>query len=330
MRPWTRGAALAATLTISLAGVWNEPAHAVTIQARVDWSLGGTTGSLSPDIAGPATSGSVDVLNSDSNLGNSIFYHTYGNTGGSFGSRVSGDQNFDITGEFNYSGVFVNPNPTASPASFTFVVIPGKLSGDFATAQTVGSGDEMFSRYEIDIRANGTTIAKSAAQVVVDAAGSRFIEDTDNTFGLSGAESVGNGLKSGSYTWAEVTQTVDLGSIAPGGSLLLEYDLRTLAHGIIAAPDSTCAGTSTDPGPGGRDGGLGGGPFDGGAAAFAFFGGGSCGGATARSGDPFDPALANTSSVAGLVAAPEPGALALALIGLLSVGALGRRRPRAA
>ena len=101
------------------------PVKAATIQAEVDWTLVGSPRPGSPDIDGPATSGYVDVLAGDSDASNNnVFYHTYGDVSGNFGSRVSGNGYYDINGLFTYKETFVNPNPFPSPASFTFTIVP--------------------------------------------------------------------------------------------------------------------------------------------------------------------------------------------------------------
>jgi hypothetical protein len=302
------------------------PVQAATIQAEVDWTLAGTPGATSPDIDGPATSGSVDVLAGDSDSsGNNVFYHTYGDVGGTFGSRVSGDGNYDITGLFTYQETFVNPNPFPSPASFSFNIIPGELSAFLSSGYTPAAGDALLSRYEIDIRLNGTSIWDSSATLSYDGGTNMF------SFADTGTNSLGGTFSStptsAIYSFGPYSNTIALGTFAAGETFLLEYDLKAIATGNLP---NTCMDGQPE----------GNGEINPEVATAVAAnigvepGQGACGGSTARSGDPFDPTFGNTGTVTGAVPAtatvPEPSNLFsfLALAGGIAGSSILRRYRR--
>lgn len=270
------------------------PVQAATIQAEVDWTLAGSSRPGSPDIDGPATSGSVDVLAGDNDgLGNNVFYHTYGDVSGNFGSRVSGDGYYDITGLFTYKDTFVNPSSVPSPATFTFTIIPGELSAYLSPSYTPTAGQALSALYEIDIRLNGTSIWDSSANLQYDGGTNTFSFADDPVNSLGGT--LNTTATSSIYSFGPVTQTISLGTFAPGETKLFEYDLKTIATGNLP---TTCTGSPNggekpnDPirptnepnGPVGMDNGNGTNGSGNGTGGYV-----PCGGSTARSGDPFHP-----------------------------------------
>jgi hypothetical protein len=259
------------------------PVQAATIKAEVDWTLAGIPGATSPHIDGPATSGSVDVLAGDNDpSGNGVFYHTYGDVTGNFGSRVSGNGNYDINGLFTYKDTFVNPNPFSSPASFTFTIIPGELSADISPSYTPTAGQALSALYEIDIRLNGTSIWNSSANLQYNGGTNTFSFTDDPVNSLGGT--LYNTATSYSYFFGPFTQTISLGTFAPGETKLFEYDLKTIATGNLP---TTCTGSSNGGGnpnePNGQFGNFATNPDNGTGGDVP------CGGSTARSGDPFHP-----------------------------------------
>jgi hypothetical protein len=261
------------------------PVQAATIKAEVDWTLAGIPGWTSPHIDGPATSGSVDVLAGDNDTsGNNVFYHTYGDVTGNFGSRVSGNGNYDINGLFTYKDTFVNPNPFSSPASFTFTIIPGELSADISPSYTPTAGQALSALYEIDIRLNGTSIWDSSAELQYDGGTNTFSFADTGTHSLGGTLSPLTPTTSYSYFFGPFTQTISLGTFAPGETKLFEYDLKTIATGNLP---TTCTGSSNGGGnpnePNGQFGNFPTNPDNGTGGDVP------CGGSTARSGDPFHP-----------------------------------------
>ncbi|CCI33202.1 hypothetical protein MTo_03766 [Microcystis aeruginosa NIES-1211] len=294
------------------------PVQAAIIKAEVDWKLAGITRPGSPDIDGPATSGYVDVLAGDNDVpGNGVFYHTYGDVTGNFGSRVSGDGNYDITGLFTYKDTFVNPNPFPSPATFTFTIIPGELSAYISPSYTPTSGQGLFARYEIDIRLNGTSIWDSSAELQYNGGTNTFSFADTGTHSLGGTLSPLTPTTSYSYFFGPVTTTISLGTFAPGETKLFEYDLKTIATGNLP---TTCTGSPNGGNhpnePNGQVGNFATGPNNGTGQQEA-----PCGGSIARSGDPFHPNFPSgsppgTITVTGVqsTAIPEPSNLLSLLV----------------
>lgn len=292
------------------------PVQAAIIKAEVDWTLGGITRPGSPDIDGPATSGYVDVLAGDNDpSGNGVFYHTYGDVTGNFGSRVNGKGNYDITGLFTYKDTFVNPSSFPSPATFTFTIIPGELSADISPSYTPAALDALFARYEIDIRLNGTSIWDSSAELQYDGGTNLFSFTNTGTHSLGGTTTTT--ATSYSYFFGPVTTTISLGTFAPGETKLFEYDLKTIATGNLP---TTCTGSSNGGGnpnePNGQVGNFATGPDNGTGQQEA-----PCGGSIARSGDPFHPNFPSgsppgTITVTGVqsTAIPEPSNLLSLLV----------------
>lgn len=308
------------------------PVQAATIKAEVDWKLAGIPGATSPHISGPATSGSVDVLAGDNDTsGNNVFYHTYGDVTGNFGSRVSGNGNYDITGLFTYKDTFVNPNPFPSPATFTFTIIPGELSADISPSYTPTAGQALSALYEIDIRLNGTSIWDSSAELQYDGGTNTFSFADTGTHSLGGTLSPLTPTTSYSYFFGPFTQTISLGTFAPGETKLFEYDLKTIAKGNLP---TTCTGSPNEGGGGGIFAFANpNGDVNGLVAIHPDNGNGQdiigqpgtgkqgCGGSTARSGDPFHPNFPSgsppgTITVTGVqsTAIPEPSNLLSLLV----------------
>ena len=284
--------------------------QAAVIKATADWTLDG--GSPASDVDGPATSGSVDILaGDDDGLGNSVFYHTYGNTAGNFGSRVSGDGNFDITGVFSFSNVYQNTSTSAQNAEFNFNVIPGELNVYFGGAMT--GTDSLYADYSIDIMFNGTSIWDSSAFVSLDAT-------NGYTFGDTGSHSL-NGTYNGTgyYYWNNFSETLDLGSIAAGETFSIDYILSTTARGSFADVDCLSGGSD------GQEFAF----IDGQAVESEEGYGSSCGSAVARSGDPLNPHLPGNTAGVNFnqpTAVPEPSILMLFGLGFAGLFAASRKK----
>lgn len=267
--------------------------QALEIKAEM---AGTIDGGMFPTDTHVAASGNVDVIGGTTSTSSSVFYHTYGNDAGNFGSRVSGTGEYDITGIFSYKDTITNASGSASAYDFDFTVIPGEISLSGAPTGL----EFLMAEYSIDIRVNGATIWDSSANIYKDATTSTFTDS--GTFSLGGAYS--DSASYSSYMWGVYTDTVALGVLGVGDSLDFEYILTSHAAG-------TCfgGGVSGFDGVGGTD------------------GGGSCG-SIARSGDPFnfgttDPGSINTGNIK-VNQVSEPGSLALMGLGLL--GAISARR----
>ena len=277
------------------------------VMATANWSLDGVTGSNSPDVDGPSNT-SVDILDFDSDVsGNNIFYHTFGNSSGLFGSRTSGQGTFDITGEFNFYDTYV---AGPGPVNFDFTVIPGELE-HYLFGGPLAVGDQLFASYSLDIRLNGSSIWNSSAELTTTSTGSSLVQSGT----ALGTYTAGNSY----YEWSSFSDSlildVDLDEI-----FTIEYDLITTASGNTSS--TSCYGgeffvaTLNDEeieGPKPIDGEGDGEPGQG-------FG---CAESLSRIGDPFSFGGGNTASVSGakLASVPEPGSLMLLSLGLAGLAA---------
>ena len=276
-------------------------AHALSMTASNNWAYNGAPLPGVPlDVSGPASSGSVNVLAFDSDPGNSansVFYHTYGDDTGNFGSRSSGTGNFYITGEYKFHEAY-----TASGGgtdTFNFHVVPGEL----ATYSAPLTGAEMLlGKYNLEILLNGASIWSSYAALATTSSGTTLTQ--------SGA-SLGGTLTGSQYSWADYTNSLLLSSFATlnaGDSYTIDYRLTTTASGNLictGSPSNTGGGGATDPVGGGVK------PNPDSSNGNA----NPCGGAVARIGDPF-----------GVRDVPEPSTVALLGLGLVGFGITRRRK----
>jgi len=285
-------------------------AWSMAIEANVEWTLGGVPPAAS-DTDGPAATGSVDVLDGDTDTSNnSVFYHTYGNTTGTFGSRVSGGGTYDIDGIFTFAETFI---ATSSAPTFLFEIIPGQIDARQyygATATDMPGGEEVRAGYEIEVRLDGGSIWSSFGEVWVDDGGTHT-HFTGTSIG--GSLTLDPGGTFASYSWSVFNGNVALGTFTPGDSFLLEYDLRTFSSANTDADGCTDGGIGGDPGRPGQ-------PTEPGTL------GSGCGAGIAQSGDPFSFSNSSAASISGAVPAPAPATLGLLSAGLAGIGALRRRR----
>lgn len=302
LQRWALGTLFAALSTAAAAA----PVAYGNITLDASYTLdGGSTvdGMASGGVS--ATPGGADLLWSDATAtGSSVFFHTYGFTGAPtyFGARASGEGVFTAITSAHYGESFTNTSGSAQNYLFSFVVAPGEL--DLFGAGT-GAADLL-----LQVTLNGVTIARDFTSVLYNNGSTTCTSDD--------LGSLGSYMNCGSASSVGGLYTVNLGVIDAGDTFALGYDIVTTLTGDFT--------TSTDCGV----------PIP----NFATFavaiegdaldGGGSssCGGAVARSGDPFDPFAyaANFSVTASSV--PEPGSLAL--LGLGFAGLVAARRRNAA
>ncbi len=280
-------------------------AQALEIKAEVFGNLNGTA--FTPAVDGPLASGVVDVLGSTTVAASDIFYHTYGNDAGNFGSRVSGHGIFDITGVFTYTDTITNTSGLAQAYNFGFTVIPGEIT---VSGVPLAATDFLFAEYSIDILVNGSSIWDSAASISKDSSSAAATFSDSGTFSLGG--SFVDAASISRYSWDQYVDSVALGTLANGQSLDFEYRLTSHARGNAdCAVSGGVAGFDGLPLLIGDGDAIAGGP---GRLS------GSCG-AIARSGDPFffGGSAPNTSSISATPAStsvPEPSVLALLGLGL--------------
>lgn len=273
-------------------------AMATVITAKADYSINGGL-SVNDTETSSTDPSSIDILSSAGSFNNNVFYHTFGNTSGNFGARVSGSGIFDITSSYTFFNTYTNSSTASEDFNFDFTVIPGEIR----TSGTLVTGESLFTSYNlgvmIDFDQDGvfdSTIFNSAASITTTSAGS--VHETSGT-SLTGANYSENS-GSAEYSWSSFSDSIFVGSILPSDSFDLQYILTTTARGNVS---------NTDCGEGFHDGGEG--FIDDGGEGFT-----PCGEAIARSGDPFG--FQNTANISSSPTPnnPVPAPSGLALLGL--------------
>ncbi len=326
-------------LSIAVAlGAFSINSYAATVTATVDYSVGtlvdlaaGDTYAVNDSLS--STTAGVDILaGAADGLGNSVFYHTYGNQTGSFGARVSGTGVYDITSSVTYVDTIMNNTGTAQTYAFDFNIVPGGLS---VYGSATDSTQFAYSGYDIEVMFNGAIIFDSAASLNLTQSGTEFIQSGTNLASVAGTNS---------YNWGNVFQSLNLGSVAAGETATLSYRMTTSARGNI---NDSVAGTELvtvcDPVFGGE-----GGEFLG-----DFIGEiqpppetvqeancrvveqtvftGTPGGSTSRSGDPlniYGTTSSNQATIRNTTVSSVPEATSLMLLGLGLVGLGFSRRKK--
>lgn len=281
----------------------------ITLTAFYAMNGGATVNGLTDPDAwfGAASGGSDFYLNKSDGSGasySSVFFHTYGSTGSTtfFGARASGSgADFYATTSSLYSGTFTNTTGSAVSLDFSFHVDSGEVGLD-----GVGTGS---ANTRLEVRRGGVAYSTGNTLITQTASGTTCTESGD-LGALANWASCASPTDNHVYG-AGGLFTVNLGSVAAGETVTIDYDIIATVSGQGAV--STCSG-----GYGGYANGYGG-----------YGGYGDAGGPTeplptydcinyngiARSGDPFsggspDPvaAFAFNATAADL---PEPGSLGL-------------------
>ena len=267
-------------------------AHALSMTAENSWSFdGGATTFLDSD--GPASSGTVDVLASQASATGSVFYHTYGNDTGNFGSRSSGAGLFDIGGEYSFEESYA-----ASTTSFGFHVVPGELA--FSNSSSFTGTEYLTASYFLDIMLNGTSIWSSGATLEQTGSSVSLINQVGTSLGSYTAGSY-------QYTMNDFIGTLALnsfGAFNTSGFNTINYVLTTAASSNISDCSISTGGVDAD---GNHNPDVAGNGSSGGSVV--------CAGAIARIGDPF-----------GVNSVPEPGTIALLGLGIAGLAFCRRRK----
>lgn len=305
--PKTNSPKILVALLIGLGAMQSGQAiAAATLSMTV---LGEATAESATNSFGPTSSTAYVFDQANSNNGaSSASAYAWGNDHGTYRSDSSGSgPDFSSSATFQQTYTITNNLGSAASYSLDFFIYYGSMS-----AYGIGSGH---ASYDLSIKKNNTnTLFASSATI-----------DSNGGLATTGT-ALDNATQSGSsYYWDGTTVTLDLGVLAAGDSMTLDYDLVTTAFGAYDAD-------SCDGGYGGY-GGYGG---DGGDLVPLVIGGLGCM-SQAALGDPGEISADTLPPDTGLGGpfsltatelqntVPEPGTLALLGLGLGAIG-YGRRR----
>ena len=246
---------------------------------------------------------------------------------------ASGEGNFEATARLLRNFVVTNDLGAAAQGTIGFYIYGGQLFTSLLEG-SMGSGS---ASYELDILIDG--ISRFSSTASLDEAGNVLKSGTELSNAMQGG---------GAYFWSPTQLSFDLGVLAPGQSVTIDYSLVTTAIGNYGQLTTTTTGSCGGYGYG--DGGYGYGGYG--------YGGsdtGCCasdvstldavsvecttteagGRSSAFLGDPSDlmlqemaepPTTAQTTvSLRRVTDVPTPGGLAL-LLGAIGAAALRRRR----
>jgi hypothetical protein len=197
-----------------------------SMQATGSYALGSNAAvSLLDARTLPVAGARVDVLSFPSSGSNSAGLHSYGYTGGDFGSRSSGQGVYDVSGAFKIVMTISNTSSVAQTARFDFNITPGMLSNSIASALT---GSEFLNAaLKFDIRRNGASLWGSAATLNSNSSGTSFSASGDTSLYVRSSDTY--------YSVANLSKSIDLGVLNAGESMQLSYQLDSFAKGSSAA-----------------------------------------------------------------------------------------------
>lgn len=202
------------------------------MQATGNYNLS-NGGLLGSDTQTYPTHDPVSVLDFPANGSDDGGYHSYGSTSGNFGSRASGEGVYDISSGFTITQTVTNTSTVVESATFNFNITPGILSN---TLTSFLPGEFVKSGINFNIQSNNVPVWDSAAQLLSDSTGTSFTNSGHNLYTLLTPTLYG--VNGGHHS-------VSLGTLNPGQSLTLTYDISTFAqgnapgHGPITLPAST-------------------------------------------------------------------------------------------
>ena len=227
--PRLKSVAVAAALCVISGGAFASTV-VDSISATYSYKLGAdATETLSQIKPAPFPGERVDVVAFPYSAGNSAVVHSYGYTGGNFGSRSSGSGVYDVSGAFKIVMTIANTTSVAQTASFNFNITPGWLSNSIASALT--GSDFVSAGLSFDLRRNGAAVWGSAATLNSIASGTTFSQSRSNPL----ESSLYARSSDTEYSVLGVSRSIDLGVINAGDSIQLSYEIESFAKGSSVA-----------------------------------------------------------------------------------------------
>ena len=291
---------------LGLGALTTFPAHATLITNNLTVN-GQASATTVTNIFGPASDSAyvTDSSYADDTDGSSSYANAWGNQYGTYRASASGEGVFNSFGQFHRTVNLSNNNGYDTDYSLNFFIYNGGMSAESNGVSGTGWGS-----YDLSIKMNGTdTLFSSMAKI-----------HSDGTLQISGTQLDGATQSGNSYYWNGTHVTLNLGTLADGESLSIDFDLVSTAFGDFGFSNSCNGGYGEY---GGDDG------YGGDVTPFSSVenGYGGCTGSTyVGLGDPADfaengqqnPPVSITSMRSNSV--PLPGTLALLGLGFAALG----------
>ena len=196
------------------------------LEAKAFYKLGNDPSvSLLDSKPAPTPGRRVDVVEFPFSGANSAVVHSYGYTGGDFGSRSSGVGVYDVSGSFKIVMTISNTSSVAQTARFDFNITPGLLSNSIASS-LIGS-EFLTAGLKFDLRRNGTSLWGSAASLSSNSTSTAFTSSGDTSLYSRSTDTY--------YSVENVSRSIDLGVLNAGQSIELSYQIDSFARGSSAA-----------------------------------------------------------------------------------------------
>ncbi|WP_062059356.1 PEP-CTERM sorting domain-containing protein [Cellvibrio sp. OA-2007] len=232
---------LALAIGIAFTTLAAAPSYALlistSVKASTSVSINGTTNADS--ISSSTYALSESGLNTESPVRANASASAYGKDTGESGLKSYGSPfldrsflstNLDLSSNASvlHTATITNDTGTGQNIDFSFLILSGELGLGYSDTYSDGS-TLIQSGYSADIRVNGTSLWDSSASLtaVNDWWNGQSLTTNGTTLGALSGDGV-------TYQWGSYAGVLNLGYLAAGASLTLEYQLNTYVNQYLA------------------------------------------------------------------------------------------------